>query len=167
MAVRPILKLGHPGLYEECRPVAPDEMGLAARVAEDLFDTMAVFRASHGWGRAIAAPQIGEPIRVIAADVGGRKTLVNPTLSFPDDERITLWDDCMSFPELLVEVERFRRCEVRYVNLETEPCVETLADDLSELIQHEVDHLDGILTVQRALGDRSITLRSERDPEGC
>ena len=166
MAIRPLLQLGHPDLYRGCRSVGTHELGFARRVADDLFDTMDTFRAEHGWGRAIAAPQIGEAIRLIALDVDGRTGMVNPELTFPDDDRMTLWDDCMSFPQLLVEVERFRRCEVRYLDLEGETRVEKLTDGMSELIQHEVDHLDGILTVQRAIGDRSIILRSESPVPG-
>tara|TARA_A100001037_G_scaffold44968_1_gene36117 strand:+ start:4590 stop:4889 length:300 start_codon:yes stop_codon:yes gene_type:complete len=96
-------------------------------------------------------------------DIGERIALLNPEIEFPDGKRVLVWDDCMSFPELLVKVKRFRRCHVRYRDLDWQPQEMAFEGDLSELIQHEVDHLDGILTIQRAVDDRSIILRSQRD----
>tara|TARA_B100000700_G_C14803444_1_gene741703 strand:+ start:480 stop:779 length:300 start_codon:yes stop_codon:yes gene_type:complete len=96
-------------------------------------------------------------------DIGERIALLNPEIEFPDGKRVLVWDNCMSFPELLVKVERFRRCHVRYRDLDWQPQEMAFEGDLSELIQHEVDHLDGILTIQRAVDDRSIILRSQRD----
>ncbi len=86
---------------------------------------------------------------------------INPTLEPLGSERIMLWDDCMSFPDLLVRVRRYRECRITYRGERWEEVEAVLRDDLSELLQHECDPLDGILAVSRAVDERSFALRSE------
>ncbi len=157
---REILLLGDPGLYEVSEPVAYEELEAMRLVADDLRDTLYAFRRKYGVGRAIAAPQIGVKKRMIYMETGEIRTaLVNPRLTFPDAEKMTLLDDCMSFPNLLVRVERYRRCRVDFMDLNwTEQSFE-FEGDLSELIQHEYDHLDGILATMRAVDERAFSIR--------
>jgi peptide deformylase len=161
MAVREILLLGNPALYQAAEPVSQDELSDLSSVAEDLRDTLLDFRHRHGRGRAIAAPQIGVRKRLIYWDAGQPQVIVNPVLENLSPETFELWDDCMSFPDLLVRVVRHRRCLVRFRDLEWNETVWQLEDGLSELIQHEYDHLDGILATQRAIDSRSFAYRSE------
>ena len=113
---REILLLGDPRLYEVSAQVAREELEDLKQVALDLRDTLYAFRRRYGVGRAIAAPQIGVAKRMIYMETGEiRAALINPRLSFPDGEKMTLLDDCMSFPNLLVRVERSRRCRVDYL----------------------------------------------------
>ena len=162
MAVREILLLGNPKLYEVCEPVQKDELESVRKVVQDLHDTMRDFRARWNAGRAIAAPQIGAMKRVVYMEIDEPVVFINPVFDELSDEMMTLWDDCMSFPELLVRVQRHRRCRIRFRDLNWEERSWDLEDDLSELLQHEVDHLDGILAVNRAMDDRAIALRSQR-----
>ena len=162
MAVREILLLGDPRLYELSRPCLREDGPELERIARDLRDTLADFRRRRGFGRAIAAPQIDEPVRMIFQEISEPLPMVNPVLTFLGDEKMTVWDDCMSFPDLLVKVERHRRIRLEYLDLGWERHEIELADDLSELLQHEYDHLDGILAVQRALDPKSFALASER-----
>lgn len=162
MAAREILLLGDERLYERASVVTADEVAGVRGLAADMHDTVADFRARHGWGRAIAAPQVGVAKRVVCVNADERVTLINPELIFEDDVRMTVWDDCMSFPELLVRVERFRRCTVWYRDLDWVAREVVWEGDDSELIQHEVDHLDGVLTIQRMVGERGIVLRRQR-----
>ena len=74
---------------------------------------------------------------------------------------IELWDDCMSFPNLLVKVRRHKRCSLRFYDENWKEQVWRLEDDMSELIQHEYDHLNGILATQRAIDDKSYALAEE------
>ncbi len=74
---------------------------------------------------------------------------------------IELWDDCFSFPEILVKVRRHRRIEVSYVDEAGERKTLKAADTLSELLQHEIDHVNGVLAIDRAVTRRDIILRSE------
>ena len=157
--IRNILLLGDPRLYEICTPVAPEEFAAMQSAVTDLQDTLLDFRARTGFGRAIAAPQIGISKRLIYLNAGTPTAIFNPVLEFPDEELMEVMDDCMSFPGLLVKVLRHRRCVLHYQDAEGRPQVMEPEGDLSELLQHEYDHLDGILAVMRAIDDRSFYCR--------
>ena len=162
MTVRPILKLGNPRLYESCEPVVRSELASLAPVIEDLHDTLMNFRDRMGAGRAIAAPQIGVRKRLVYMHITEPVPLINPRLEALSAEMMTLWDDCMSFPELLVRVQRHRACRLVYRDMDWRSRTMDLADDLSELLQHETDHLDGVLAVDRAYGKHPLAWRSAR-----
>lgn len=164
MAVKPILLLGNPKLYEISQPVYQTELQDMAGIVSDLQDTLMDFRKKHGTGRAIAAPQIGAMKRVIYMNVGNRSTVfINPELKAKSNEMIEVWDDCLCFPDLLVRVRRHSSCRICFMNLEwNEESIE-LEGDLSELLQHEYDHLEGILAVSRAIDGKSFVLKSEQD----
>ncbi len=157
--VREILLLGDHRLYEASEPVRREELPALAEVVRDLHDTMVDFRARYGAGRAIAAPQIGVRKRLIYMNVDGPAVFINPVLSFPDDETMEVLDDCMSFPGLYVRLTRQRRCVVRYRDMDWAARESVFEDDLSELFQHEYDHLDGILATMRAIDDRSFVMK--------
>ena len=163
MAIREILLLGHPKLYEVCEPVEPGEVDLLGPIIQDLHDTLLDFRQKYGAGRAIAAPQIGVMKRLVYLCIETPIVFINPALDQFSAEVITLWDDCMSFPDLLVKVKRHQRCRIRYRDLAWQAQSMVLEDDLSELLKHECDHLDGILAVARAVDQHSFGLRSQRD----
>lgn len=161
MAIREILLLGNPALHRPSAPVEQNELRSLRPVVDDLRDTLLAFRRRHGRGRAIAAPQIGVAKRLIYWHVEEPQAIINPTLENLSVETFELWDDCMSFPELLVKVRRHARCSVRFHDLDWHEITWALQDDLSELIQHENDHLDGILATQRTVDPMSLALRSE------
>jgi peptide deformylase len=92
-----------------------------------------------------------------------RPTLfINPVLEQKSREMIEMWDDCMCFPGLLVKVRRHKRCRIRWLNIDWEEEKRILEGSLSELLQHECDHLEGILAVSRAIDDKSFALRNQR-----
>jgi peptide deformylase len=164
VAVRQILLLGNPWLYEISEGVRPDEIDEVREVVSDLHDTMMEFRRQYGVGRAIAAPQIGVMKRLIYMCIDGVSTVfVNPELTDLSQEMIEVWDDCMCFPDLLVRVMRHKSCRIRFRNLNWEPEEIIIEGDLSELLQHEYDHLEGILAVSRAIDGRSFALRSQKE----
>ena len=154
-----ILLLGDPRLYEVCAPVTREELPELIPVVEDLAGLVLQFRAKYGAGRAIAAPQIGVMKRLVVMNVGQPKAFFNPVLFDCSEEMMELWDDCMSFPNLLVRLQRHRYCKMRFFNASWEEEVWELSDDLSELMQHEIDHLDGVLATSRALDDQSLKLQ--------
>ena len=82
--------------------------------------------------------------------------MINPELSDLSDELFEVWDDCMSFPNLLVKVKRHKKLTLSFFDLEWRKQVWHLEDNMSELIQHEYDHLDGILATQRATDSQSF-----------
>ena len=162
MAVKTILLLGDPRLYETSEPVRHDELEEMEGVVRDLHDTLLAFRKKYKAGRAIAAPQIGVKKRLLYMFTGEPTVFINPRPEGFSREKMIVWDDCMCFPDLLVKVERSRSFRLRYKDLQWRDRQMTLEGDLSELLQHEYDHLDGILAVQRAVDERSFALRSQR-----
>jgi len=162
MPVREILLLGNPTLYETSEPITKDELPAVARVIADLHDTLFAFRNNYGAGRAIAAPQIGVMKRLLYLHIDRPVVFINPELVGKSNIFIEIWDDCMCFPDLLVRVRRHKACRIRYHDLDWNEHEMTLEDDLSELLQHEYDHLDGILAVSRAIDARSFALKSQR-----
>jgi peptide deformylase len=116
-------------------------------------------------GRAIAAPQIGVLKRVVYMHITDPVVFLNPKLEQKSREMIKVWDNCMSFPDLRVQVVRHRACTVAYRDLNWKRHVMHLTGDLSELLQHECDHLDGVLAVARAVDERSFTLDSNPERE--
>jgi len=165
VAVRTILQLGDPGLREVAArvvdPAAPEIRLLVA----DLADTLAHWRASTGYGRGIAAPQIGAARRVIFLQLPGAEAwpLVNPEISWRSAEKIIVWDACLSFLSVFMQVERHREIVVRYQDLQGEWKEDRAGEgrDLSELLQHEIDHLDGILAIDRITDIRTMCTREE------
>jgi peptide deformylase len=162
LAVRNILLLGNPRLYVPSEPVARVELDSLRSVLPDLRDTLMDYRRRWGAGRAIAAPQIGITKRLIYMHIDSPVVFVNPCLENPSEEQSELWDDCMSFPGLLVKVTRHRSCQIVFRDLEWRKQSLTITDALSELLQHECDHLDGILATERAIDSRSFAFRSQR-----
>jgi len=165
VAVRTVLQLGDPGLRVVARPVAdPGSAEIRALVA-DLADTLAHWRASTGYGRGIAAPQIGAEVRVIFLQLPGAEPwpLVNPEMTWRSEEKIVVWDACLSFLSIFMQVERHREIVVRYQDLRGEWREARGGDErnLSELLQHEIDHLDGILAVDRITDIRTMCTREE------
>jgi peptide deformylase len=133
------------------------------QLIDDLAATLADFRDEKGFGRAIAAPQIGEHRRLIfvkMSESAEPKVFINPAIIRASREMVELWDDCFSFPELLVRVRRHLEIVVGYKDEYGSPREITLRDDWSELLQHEIDHLDGILATDRAIDARSFAMRS-------
>lgn len=164
MAIREILRLGNPILFEKCEEIEDFNSTITAQTIQDLKDTLLNFKKENGFGRGIAAPQIGVLKRIIYIDYQTEKLsgpLINPQIVRQSKERIQLWDDCFSFPDLMVKVERFKEIGVEFFNSSGEKTFINAMGDLSELLQHEIDHLDGILSVQRAIGSKAFAFRQE------
>ena len=156
---REILLLGNPALYEISEEVKEEELELLRPVFEDMFDCIRGIRRDYGFGRAIAAPQIGVKKRLICMLTDQPRVIINPTLEPVGDELMELWDDCMSFPKLLVRVRRYRRCILRYRDENWQLQELLMEDGMSELIQHEYDHLNGILATMRAVDSKSFAMK--------
>jgi peptide deformylase len=162
MAAREILLLGNPQLYESSKPIRVQELEGIRNLVKDLHDTLMDFRGRYGVGRAIAAPQIGAMKRLVYVYIDRPMAFVNPILDQKSLEMIEVWDDCMCFPDLLVKIKRHKSCRILYRNLDWKEEKMYLEGALSELLQHEYDHLDGILAVSRAMDGRSYALSSQK-----
>ena len=154
MAVRQVLKMGEPLLREVAAPVARFDEELRALIA-DMDETM---RAQQGAG--IAAPQIGVGLRVVIFELRENPryphirpvpytVLVNPTLTALTQEQEEGWEGCLSVPGMRGLVPRFRHLKYQGFDADGTPFERTVAGFHARVVQHEVDHLDGILFPQR------------------
>ena len=160
MASRRILQLGDP-LLRRVSAAVPNPAH-AQRVWHDLRDTLHEFRRTHGFGRGISAVQIGVLERVIYIEFEGVPyCLINPEWEYMSAETFELWDDCFSFPGLLVRLKRSEIVRLRYFDEHGSARQIEASGAFSELLQHEMDHLDGVLAVDRALPGNSLCTREE------
>ena len=147
-------------LYEKSVLVKPDEIeGLLSKF-DLMFETVLDYRNKYGTGRAIAAPQIGLQKRIICLNIDSPLVMINPELSNLSSEMFEVWDDCMSFPNILVKVMRHKRLSLSFYDVNWQKHNWDLEEDMAELIQHEYDHLDGILATQRAIDDKSFRIKT-------
>lgn len=147
MTIRPILTAPDPRLRERSKPVAVVDAEIRA-LMDDMLETM-----YDAPGIGLAAIQIGAPLRVIVMDLAGegepRQPLyfVNPEILDPSDERAAYEEGCLSVPEFYEAVERPARCRVRFLDYHgTEQLIEA-EGLLATCIQHEMDHLEGVLFI--------------------
>ncbi len=161
MAVKEILQLGNPTLRVKCSEIKQFDAEELKQLIDDLRDTLYDFKEHNGFGRGIAAPQIGVAQRVIFTHVDEPLSLINPIIVKRGVRQMTLWDDCFSFPNLLVKLNRNHSIEVRYQDEEGKEHTLAAEDGFSELLQHEIDHLNGILAIDRAINSQSIVYRTE------
>lgn len=161
MAIREILQLGNPILRETSAPVGDPSAPEVAALLVDLQDTLAHCRATTTYGRAIAAPQIGALQRIVFLNVERPWPFVNPTIVGRSAETMVVWDACLSFLSIFFQVERHRWVDVRYQDQAGEWHELHAEGDLSELLQHEIDHLDGILAVDRMTDVKTLCTREE------
>ncbi|KAJ6649167.1 Peptide deformylase [Pseudolycoriella hygida] len=176
-----VLLVGEPQLRMTCESVALEDIKCEKFLEEKyrLHRALMEFRNVNGFGRSIAAPQIGVTKRFLAINMGkgmgmillsrnsnvsvyftGPFTLINPTITFKSEKLISLWDDCMSFPFLLVRKQRHASVSVKFVDDEGVTHEwKDLDTATSELLQHEIDHLDGILALDEPFGKNGIVSR--------
>jgi len=125
-------------------------------------DCILAFRERYGQGRAIAAPQVGLQKRMIVINIDRPYPIYNPGFHDKSNEMFEIWDDCMSFPDLLVRVRRHRSLKMSFRDENWVEQVWELEGDMAELLQHEYDHLDGILATMRAIDEKSFRWRESR-----
>ena len=161
MSVRPVLLLGNPLLRAVCVRVRQYNTPELLALVRDMADTLHDFRRRNGFGRGIAASQIGDRRRVVFIDIDRPLAMVNPEIIRSSRQMMTLWDDCFSFPDLAVKLKRHLSVEVRYRDPEGKEHSLKARGALSELLQHEIDHVNGTLALDRAVDSRHIVYKSE------
>jgi peptide deformylase len=159
MSLDKILLLGDLRLYQVSEKVKKEDLDLIKKDVDVLHQALMEYKAKYKAGRAIAAPQIGVFKRFIYMNIDVPVLIINPVLSDFSEEKIILWDDCFSFPNLLVKVQRSKSVKLTFFDMDWNEKTWLLKDDLAELIQHEYDHLDGILATQRAMDDKSLKIK--------
>lgn len=154
-----ILKLGDPRLYEVCEPVLESELSMVLDWVQDLHEAIEDIRKVYGFGRGIAAPQLGIMKRLFYLNLDRPYIIINPEIVQASAEMFELWDDCMSFPNLFVKVQRHQSLTLQYLDENWEKQQWTVEGAISELIQHEYDHLNGVLCTMRAMDEKSFRWR--------
>jgi peptide deformylase len=157
MAIRPVLRLGDPQLRQRAEPVPEAWFGGAdlAHLITDLRDTMAARQ-----GAGLAAPQIGVPLRVVIAALEANPrypeaepftelVLINPQLEPLGNERQRGWEGCLSVPGLRGEVDRWQAVRLHWRAATGEPQQLLAQGFKARVLQHECDHLDGVLFPDR------------------
>jgi len=174
MAIRPVLRMGHPILREVAAPVERFGTRDLRELVQDMDDTM---RSRNGAG--IAAPQVGVSLRVVIFEITVNPrypqaepvpytVLVNPELEPIGTDREEGWEGCLSVPGLRGLVPRWQQLRYRGFDIEGRPIDRTVAGFHARVVQHEVDHLDGILypmriTDLRNLGYEDVLFPGARD----
>ena len=149
MTVRPILLWPDPKLRQVCAPVGPITPEIE-KLSVDMFDTM-----YDAPGRGLAAPQIGEMIRMFVMDASWKdgkpdpQTFINPELIEASDEMVSQAEGCLSIPGILTEISRPARIKVAWTGLTGMRYVQVFNGFAAACIQHEMDHLDGVVTFDR------------------
>jgi len=155
MAVRTVLKMGHPLLRQVAQPVDGFDAAQMSELLTDMEDTM---RALNGAG--IAAPQIGVSLRVVIFEMRENPryphvapipftVLINPRVDLLGQEMEEGWEGCLSVPGLRGVVPRYRRLHYSGLDAQGQAFERTVEGFHARVVQHEVDHLDGILFPQR------------------
>jgi len=162
-----IAQLGQPVLRALAAEVPVDEIRTPEfqQFVQEMIDTL---DAAEGAG--LAGPQVFSSRRIFLAGVlppveedgpRGVEVFINPRITAVSAQQARAWEGCLSFPELLVLVERPRAARITYLNRQGEPRTLDLADFPARVVQHELDHLNGVLTIDRAFSTRHIVKASE------
>ncbi len=165
MVVREILTVGHPLLRQRAREVSAAELAgnELQGIIDDLIDTM-----RHANGAGIAAPQIGVPLRITTIEVNNNPrypykpmipltVVVNPVIEFLDDEMVDINEGCLSVPNLRGTVERHVNIRVRWLDRDGVAFEEIKRGLTAGTFQHECDHLDGLLFLDRVTDTSTLT----------
>ena len=154
-----LLLLGDPRLYEMSTPVLKSELPVVKEWVADLHNVMEEIREKYNFGRGIAAPQLAIMKRLIYINIDQPMIIINPRFTKLSPQMFDLWDDCMSFPNLLVKLSRHQKVEMTWLDENWVEQTISAEGAMAELLQHEYDHLDGILSTMRAPDDQSFKWR--------
>ncbi|MEM9622516.1 MAG: peptide deformylase [Pseudomonadota bacterium] len=170
MAVRKIIRMGHPHLRVPAQPVDTTVLGSAdfQRLLDDMVDTL------HDYGGiGLAAPQIDEPLRLAIIEIPGGHTrygeiaampltvFVNPTIEVLDPTPAGYWEGCLSVPGLRGFVERPQHVRIRYTDVDGNPQTLEMQGFWATVFQHEFDHLDGRLYIDHITDPTKLVFEEE------
>ena len=174
MGIRNVLRIGHPALRAPAAEVPDDRFGSQRlqQLIDDLFDTKLACS-----GAGLAAPQIDEPWRVFVVGMGHNprypdvdplpdRVVINPVIKSIGDELSAGWEGCLSVPGLRGEVARWQRIHMKWQDREGVFHTEELQDFHARVVQHENDHLDGVLFPDRLTSPLAFGFTDELQADG-
>ena len=157
MAILKIARMGHPVLLRRCDPVADPGAPEIRRLVADMMETM-----DDAPGVGLAAPQVFQPLRLFVFRVPGDRSgadpddspvgnsvLINPELELIGDDRVLGWEGCLSIPGMRAAIPRAQRVRYRGVDCDGNVVTREVSGFHARVVQHEYDHLDGILYTMR------------------
>lgn len=167
MSILKIARMGHPVLRAKARALDRSTLRSQSvqRLIDDMIDTMVEYR-----GVGLAAPQVHEELRFFVAlldvkedeDADGEAiVIVNPEIARAGDELVDGWEGCLSIPDIRGRVPRSRAIALRALDRKGERIERQLQDFPARVVQHETDHLDGILFFDRMRAFDSLTFLDE------
>jgi peptide deformylase len=165
MAIRDVLQFGNPLLRESCVEVHDFGAQDVLQTAKDLRDTLHDLQSVHNKGGGLAAPQIGSLLRMVYVNARGRSFhLLNPVITERSEKTLEVWDFCFSArASFLAQVTRSHGIRVEYRDVQGEHHEEGFEGYFSELLQHEIDHLDGVLFIDRIERPETLVMVEEWD----
>lgn len=165
MAIRDVLQFGNPFLRESCIEVSDFNSPGVLQTQADLADTLHDLQRLHGRGGGLAAPQIGSEYRIIYINAQGRSQhLCNPVIVERSEETFEVWDFCFSTrASFMAQVSRSLRIRVEYQDVAGKSVSEEFEGYFSELLQHEIDHINGTLFIDHIEKPETITMTEEWD----
>ena len=164
MSILKVSRMGHPVLRKRTVLVQPDEINTSSmqRLIDDMFDTM------HEYvGIGLAAPQVHQERRLFVAGVDDPNStmqpvvMINPEIEVIDDEKEEDWEGCLSIPDFRGKVLRAKNIRVRFLDRHGRSQQLTATGFPARVIQHETDHLNGVLFVDRMTSFESLTFLEE------
>jgi peptide deformylase len=171
MAIKPVLRMGHPLLREPSKEISIDEIGSPRinQLIADLKDTM-----KHNQGIGIAAPQIGVNLQICLINLpenparypeakGSNQEyiLINPKITILNSELIGCWEGCLSVPNLKGFVQRPKKIKVDFFDRLKSKQSLVIDNFLSIVFQHEIDHLNGVLYIDKVIDTKMIAFCDE------
>jgi peptide deformylase len=168
MSILKVARIAHPVLRSPAKPVpkAAFKDPLFQKLVDDMRETMYEYE-----GVGLAAPQVHEGLRLAVIEVAGDDerahvevpfmVLVNPVLTPLGDEKLNGWEGCLSIPDLRGVVPRFKRVKLEALDRDGKPYSLEAQDFFARVLQHECDHLDGGVYLDRMQGMRSLTFIKE------
>ena len=164
MSILKVARMGHPVLRMCARPLEPDEIGTSRiqRLIDDMFETM-----DNSQGIGLAGPQVHESIRLFVAGVDDEEremppvVMINPEVTPIGSGVEEDWEGCLSIPDIRGRVSRATDINVRALDRHGKPISMTVNGLSARVIQHETDHLDGVLFFDRMTSFQSLTFLDE------
>jgi peptide deformylase len=170
MSILKVARIGHPLVRARAVEIAPNRIAApeTQRLIDDMIETMHEYD-----GVGIAAPQVHVSLRLAVIEVSEEDertpvaipltVLVNPVVRALGEEKIDGWEGCLSVPDLRGQVPRFRRLELTALDRKGKPFRVEASDFFARIIQHECDHLDGMVYLDRMESPRSLSFIDEWD----
>jgi peptide deformylase len=162
MVIKDVLMIGNPVLRK--KSIKMNKFGEELQqIIQDLKDTLTHLQKTKKIGRGLAAPQIGYSKQIIYYGLPSDPfVMVNPEITWRSEEKFPVWDSCFSLDvAFFVEIMRNKHIKVKYQDEKGKEHIKEFKDDLSELVQHETDHLKGILATDHLTDTKRIIMRQE------